>query len=178
MFFGKKKSKRGVLCDEMTSLSCWRVVSLEDNHFPSFILDKVFVINNKTNQLKIKGIKQRWCLQLKTIDDKLWEYQNQNVKWQPTGYSIWSPCRGIEKFFQKWFYTTKISSNPWKLTLDLLLEVDLNSNHPLDFSVIFKLPLRPGLEDRWDLENTPWKTDHLVPPWKVCQYPLYGLQME
>ena len=30
----------------------------------------------KRNQLKIKGIKG---LQLKTIDGKFWEYQNQNI---------------------------------------------------------------------------------------------------
>ena len=32
-------------------------ISWEDKHFLSFILDKVLAVNNKRNQLKIKGIK-------------------------------------------------------------------------------------------------------------------------
>ena len=32
-------------------------VKQEDKHFFSFILDKVLAVNNKRNQLKIKGIK-------------------------------------------------------------------------------------------------------------------------
>ena len=51
------------------------VVSWEDKHFFSFILDKVFAVNNKGNQLEIKGIKvyssNNWW--------QVGEYQNQNV---------------------------------------------------------------------------------------------------
>ena len=48
------------------------------------------------------------------------------------------------------------------------LEVDLNSNHPMDFSMISKLPL----EDRQDLENTLWKINRLVAPGKLANNPV------
>ena len=37
--------------------SFFLIISWEDKHFFSFILDKVLAVNNKRNQLKIKGIK-------------------------------------------------------------------------------------------------------------------------
>ena len=49
--------------------------SWEDKIFFSFILDKLLAVNKKRNQLKIKNK----GLQLKKIDGKLWEYQNQNI---------------------------------------------------------------------------------------------------
>ena len=49
--------------------------SWEDKHFFSFILDEVLALNNKRDQLK----QRNKGLQLKTINDKLWEYQSQNI---------------------------------------------------------------------------------------------------
>ena len=85
------------------------------------------------------------------------------------GYSIWSPHRGTDKVFRKKFALPKYYPTPCKLTYPL--EDDLNSNYP--FSLIFKLTL----EECWDLKNTPWKTDHLL-PLESLSIPLYGLQME
>ena len=51
----------------------------EDKHFFSFILDKVFAVNNKRNK-SIKNQRNKG-LQLKTINDKLWEYENQIDNW-------------------------------------------------------------------------------------------------
>ena len=41
----------------MFNVNQFDTVSWEDKHFFSFILDKVLAVNNKRNQLKIKGIK-------------------------------------------------------------------------------------------------------------------------
>ena len=46
--------------------------SWEDKHFFRFILDEVLAVNNKRNQLKIKGIK---VYSSKQSIDKFWEYQ-------------------------------------------------------------------------------------------------------
>ena len=47
---------RGVLLNCLTEV-VKQNFDWEDKHFFSFILDKVLAVNNKINQLKIKGIK-------------------------------------------------------------------------------------------------------------------------
>ena len=80
--------------------------------------------------------------------------QRKILRWQQFWFSFWFDKHNwavpfevhkgvLTNFSRKGFTLLKYHPTPWKLTLDPL-EVDLNSNQPLDFSMIYKLPL----EDR------------------------------
>ena len=57
--------------------SLFIIIKWKDKHFLSFILDKVFAVNNERNQLKLKGIKIYSSKQLMTSCGST--YQNQNI---------------------------------------------------------------------------------------------------
>ena len=109
----------------MVDFKCWvslgyaLFISWEDKHFFSFILDKVFVVNNKRNQLKIKGIKvysskqsmtscgsiktkmYKWGLTLATLWYKIEDHQDLSPswKWRIFTFSSTMKCKSLQIYF-------------------------------------------------------------------------------
>ena len=97
------------------------ISSWEDKHFFSFILDKVLVVNNKRNQLKINGIKiysskqsmtssgsiktkiYKWRLALAALWYKIEDHQDLSSSWKWRIFTFFSTknCKSLQiKFSQ------------------------------------------------------------------------------
>ena len=110
----RQARKNLTIRDKNLATSSW-----EDKQFFSFILDELLTVNNKRNQLKIKGIKvysskqlmtscgsiktkiYKWRLALATIWYKIEDHQDlsSSWKWRIFTFSSTVKCKSLQIYF-------------------------------------------------------------------------------